>query len=60
MTVRVAIEAASSTGWYQFVGFEGRVIGIDHFGFSAPAKDVFKECGLTVENIKEACNQLLK
>jgi len=48
---RVAIEAAVSDYWYRFVGRQGRVLGLDRFGASAPAKEVFRDCGLTVENL---------
>ncbi|MDX1900474.1 MAG: transketolase [Gammaproteobacteria bacterium] len=51
ITQRIAIEAAASGDWYRFVGGNGRVLGLDHFGYSAPAKDVFKACHFTVENI---------
>ncbi len=56
---RIAIEAASTTGWYRFVGNEGRVLGLDHFGFSAPAKDIFAVCGFTIENITKIADELL-
>ncbi len=46
---RVAIEAASSTYWYRFVGLDGAVIGIDRFGVSAPATDAYQALGITVE-----------
>jgi transketolase len=49
--VRIAVEAAVSDFWYKIVGQYGRVIGIDRFGASAPAKDVFKECGMTIEQV---------
>lgn len=45
---RVAIEAAASDYWYRFVGLDGAVIGIDRFGFSAPAEEVYQELGITV------------
>lgn len=48
---RLAIEAGVSNAWYQFVGCRGRVIGLDHFGASAPAEILFKEFGFTVENV---------
>jgi transketolase len=51
VAVKIAIEAAATDGWYKFVGCHGRVIGIDRFGVSAPAKEAFKDCGLTVEHI---------
>jgi len=50
---RVAIEAGATAFWYKYVGLDGKVIGIDRFGASAPAKDIFKEYGFTVENIIE-------
>lgn len=49
--VRIAIEAASSLYWYRFVGKHGHIFGVDQFGASAPAKDVFTDCGLTCERI---------
>jgi transketolase len=58
-TARVAIEAAASDGWYKFVGCRGRVIGLDRFGASAPAKEVFKECGFTVEHVISVAKELL-
>ncbi|HWT53640.1 MAG TPA: transketolase [Rhodocyclaceae bacterium] len=49
--VRVAVEAGVTDGWRKYVGLEGAVIGIDHFGESAPAGLLFKEFGFTVENV---------
>ncbi len=48
---RVAIEAGVSAAWYKYVGLDGKVIGIDRFGMSAPAPTVFKELGITTENL---------
>jgi transketolase len=48
---RVAVEAGVSDFWRKYVGLEGAVVGIDRFGESAPAADLFKYFGLTVENI---------
>jgi transketolase len=59
VVARIAIEAAVTDGWYKFVGSFGRVIGIDRFGASAPAKDVYKECGLTVENIVTVAKEMV-
>jgi transketolase len=59
VTARIAVEAASSDGWYKFVGCNGRVIGIDRFGASAPAKDVYKDCGMTVERIVAVAHELI-
>ncbi|HEY4128467.1 MAG TPA: transketolase [Gammaproteobacteria bacterium] len=48
---RVAIEAGVTAGWWRYVGPEGRVVGLDRYGESAPAKDVFAYFGFTVENV---------
>src|SRR3990167_1522523 len=48
---RVVIEAAASSGWYRFVGLQGKVIGINRFGASAPLVDVLRDCGMTVEHV---------
>ncbi|MCX8584096.1 MULTISPECIES: transketolase [unclassified Gilliamella] len=57
---RLAIEAGCSFGWSHFVGEDGYMIGIDHFGDSAPAKDLFKAYGFTVENIIHHAQRLVK
>ena len=46
---RIAIEASAKAYWYQFVGLDGYVLGIDSFGKSAPAKELYNYYGLTVE-----------
>ncbi|MRR50825.1 MAG: transketolase [Rhodocyclaceae bacterium] len=48
---RVAVEAGVTAGWYKYVGLEGAVVGLDRFGESAPAGQLFKEFGFTVENV---------
>ena len=48
---RVAIEAASSFGWHRYTGLDGKIISIDQFGASGPAKELFKMYGYTVDNI---------
>ena len=48
---KVAIEAGVTDGWYKYVGLRGAVVGIDRFGESAPAGQLFKEFGFTVENV---------
>lgn len=58
--MRVAIEAGVTEGWRQFVGDEGAVIGIDHFGLSAPAEKIFEECGFTVAHVKQMMQELLQ
>lgn len=48
---RVAIEAGAALGWCEWVGDEGKVVGIDRFGASAPSKELFKHYGFTVDHI---------
>jgi transketolase len=59
VTARVAVEAAVTDGWYKYVGLNGKVVGIDRFGESAPAPVLFKEFGFTVENVVKAVNSVL-
>ena len=56
---RVAIEAGVTDGWWRYVGREGRVVGLDRFGESAPAGDLFEHFGFTTENIVTVVKQLL-
>ena len=55
---RVAIEMAASLSWYKYVGLDGKVIGIDKFGASAPAQTVIDNYGFTVENVVAVVNSL--
>ena len=55
---RVAIEAGVTGLWYQYVGLDGKVIGIDRFGMSAPGATVFKELGITTEAVVAAAQSL--
>jgi transketolase len=57
---RIAVEAAVSAGWYKYVGMDGAVIGMDTFGESAPAKELFAYFGFTVDKVVEAVNITLK
>jgi transketolase len=59
VTARVAVEAAVTEGWYKYVGLNGKVVGIDRFGESAPAGVLFKEFGFTVENVVDAVRSVL-
>ncbi len=52
---RIAIEAGASQSWYKYVGCEGKIIGIDRFGASAPYGKLYEEFGLTVDAIVAAC-----
>jgi transketolase len=51
---RIAIEAGVTGLWWKYVGDEGKIIGIDRFGISAPGATVFKELGITTENVVAA------
>lgn len=55
---RVAIEAGVSALWYKYVGMDGKVLGIDRFGLSAPAPVVFKELGMTTDAVVSAARSL--
>jgi transketolase len=55
---RVAIEAGVTGLWYQYVGLDGKVIGVDRFGISAPGATVFKELGITTEAVVQAAQSL--
>ena len=57
---RLAIEAGITNFWWQYVGSEGDVIGIDEFGFSAPANELFEYFGFTVKNITERARSLIE
>lgn len=55
---RVAIEMAATQPWYKYVGLDGKVIGIDKFGASAPAAEVIEKYGFTVENVVNTVKSL--
>jgi transketolase len=59
VTARVAVEAGVTDYWLKYVGLGGKVIGIDTFGESAPAGDVYKHFGITAENVAAAVEELL-
>jgi transketolase len=56
---RVAVEAAIADYWFRFVGLDGKVIGMNSFGASAPAGDLFKHFNITAEAVQEAVESLL-
>ena len=58
VTARVAVEAASTDGWWKYVGTHGKVVGIDTFGESAPAGELFKLFGFTAENVGKAIDEV--
>ena len=57
VTRRVAVEAAARETWWRYVGLQGQVVGIDHFGASAPAKVLFAQFGFTAEKVIEAVDK---
>jgi transketolase len=59
VTARVAIEAGIADYWYKYVGLNGRIIGMTTFGESAPAGELFKQFGFTVENVLEKVKEVL-
>jgi transketolase len=59
VTRRVAVEAGVRAAWWHYVGLKGQIVGIDHFGASAPAKVLFKEFGFTAEKVGEAIDKVL-
>jgi len=56
---RLAVEAGSPMGWHKYVTDEGDVLGLTHFGASAPAAALFKEFGFTPENVVKKAKALL-
>lgn len=56
---RVAVEAGVTDYWYKYVGLEGEIIGIDTFGESAPAEELFKYFGFTIENVVNAVKRII-
>ena len=57
---RVAIEAGVTDTWWRYVGSQGRVIGLDQFGESAPAEELFEHFGFTTENVINVVKDALK
>ncbi|WP_374494085.1 transketolase [Zoogloea sp.] len=56
---RVAVEAGVTDGWYKYVGLDGAVIGVDRFGESAPAGELFKYFGITADAVAAAVKKVL-
>ena len=56
---RVAVEAGVTDGWYKYVGLNGKVVGLDRFGESAPAELLFKEFGFTKDNVVATVKSVL-
>ena len=53
------MEAGATMPWYRYTGLDGKVIGMDHYGDSAPAKLLFEEFGFTTENVVNTVKELL-
>ncbi|ROO27771.1 transketolase [Salinisphaera orenii MK-B5] len=60
VTARVAVEAGVSDPWYRLVGANGRVIGVDDFGASAPGDEVYRHFGLTADAVAEALREQVR
>ena len=60
ITARIAIEAGIADYWYKYVGLKGKVIGMNTFGESAPAEQLFELFGFTVKNVVQNALELLK
>ncbi|RZV34406.1 MAG: transketolase, partial [Chromatiales bacterium] len=59
VSARVAVEAGVTGGWWRYVGTNGRVIGLDRFGESAPANELFEHFGFTTDNVVAVVKDLL-
>jgi transketolase len=59
VTRRVAVEAGVTAPWWHYVGLQGEIVGINHFGASAPAKELFKAYGFTPEHVVAAIEKVL-
>jgi transketolase len=59
VSARLAVEAASPFGWSEWVGEAGEVVGVDHFGASAPGELVLEKYGFTAENVAARARELL-
>ena len=59
VTKRVAVEAGATGLWWHYVGLQGEIVGIDHYGASAPAKDLFKAYGFSAQHVGQAIDKVL-
>ncbi|MGB5630489.1 MAG: transketolase [Woeseiaceae bacterium] len=59
VTARVAIEAGVTDGWWRYVGMAGQVVGLDRFGESAPANELFEHFGFTTDNVVAIAKDVL-
>jgi len=59
VAARLAVELGVSQGWCRYIGVQGKMLGIEHFGASAPAENLLREFGFTVDNIVSSAHKLL-
>jgi transketolase len=59
VSARVVIEAARCEDWYPLIGAHGKTVGLNDYGASAPAKDIFRERGFTVEHVMRIAKQAI-
>lgn len=57
---RVGIEAGVRLGWDKWLGTEGKFVGVEKFGISGPAKEVFEEFGINAENVIKSAKESMK
>ena len=57
---RVTIEAGASVGWERYAGDEGAILGIDHFGASAPAGTIFEHFGFTTDRVADVARRVVR
>jgi hypothetical protein len=57
---RVSVEIGVSLGWERWVGDEGAIIGLDHFGASAPAGTIFEKFGFTAERVADVGRRVVR
>jgi len=59
IVARVAVEAGNTFIWHKFVGLNGKVVGVDRFGLSAPGTQVYQDLNITVDAVKQAVLQVI-
>ena len=59
VSARVAVEAGVTGGWWRYVGTKGGVVGLDRFGESAPAPELFEHFGFTADNVVAVCKDVM-
>jgi transketolase len=57
---RVSVEIGVPLGWERWVGDEGAIVGLDHFGASAPAGTIFEKLGFTAEHVTDVARRVLR